>query len=59
MSSEQQNARITEVPDKGFVIWLSEDAMALVEELLHDVTDDPEEPMQNKKLAEDILEGIY
>jgi hypothetical protein len=59
MSIEQQNARITEVPSEGWVIWLSPDAMAMVEALLHSVADDPEESMEDRKLANDVLEGIY
>ena len=59
MSLEQQASRIAEAPSEGWVIWLSKEAFDLVKELLESVAFDAENPMEMKKLAEDILEGIY
>lgn len=62
MSVEQQHSRIAEAPSQGWVVWLSTDAFELVKQLLESVAED-ENPgfrsKENRKMAEDILEGIY
>ena len=59
MSMEPQESRVMEAPKTGWVIWLSQEGFDLVSDLLEDVINHPEWAMEKKKLAEDILEGIY
>lgn len=59
MSIEPQESRVCEAPKAGWVIWLSQEAFDLVQELLESVVHDPERKMEDKKRAEDILEGVY
>lgn len=59
MSEEQQSSRICEAPSNGWVVWLSPDAFELVKGMLESVSEDADELMETRKLAIDILEGIY
>lgn len=59
MSLEPQESRVCEAPKQGWVIWLSQEGFDLVKDLLESVVYDPERSMEDKKRAEDILEGIY
>jgi len=59
MSLEQQSARIIEAPAPGWVVWLSLEAYNFIQQMLESVADDADEDMDARKLANEILEGIF